>query len=91
MPVLKTDSAYSVRIDNSVGEYLFRDTSIVHACIRISTRTYFKGLYFGMRSETNPVLITMTADDNPLAITVYYHAERYDSPQLFLCGNRTGL
>ncbi|MDZ7633673.1 MAG: DUF4270 family protein [Bacteroidales bacterium] len=37
-------------------------------------REYFKGLYFGVRSETNPVLITMTASDNPLAISIYYHA-----------------
>ena len=73
MPVLKKDSAYSVRIDNSVGEYLLRDTSMFTPASQFY-KEYFKGLYFAVRSETNPVLITMTADDNPLAITVYYHA-----------------
>ncbi len=73
MPVLKADSSYSVRIDNSVGEYLFRDTAMFRPASNFY-KEFFKGLYFGIRSETNPVLITLTASDNPLAITIYYHA-----------------
>ncbi len=72
MPVLKADSLYSVRLDNSVAEYLLRDT----AQFRPATNFYkefFKGLWFGIRSETNPVLITLNAADNALAISVYYH------------------
>ncbi len=73
MPVLKADSSYSVRIDNEVAEYLFRDTAQFRPASNFY-KVFFKGLYFGVRSETNPVLITMTAADNPLAITIYYHA-----------------
>jgi len=72
MPVLKADSLYSVRLNNSVAEYLLRDT----ARFRPATNFYkefFKGLWFGIRSETNPVLITLNAADNALAISVYYH------------------
>ncbi len=72
MPVLKADSLYSVRLDNSVAEYLLRDT----AQFRPATNFYkefFRGLWFGIRSETNPVLITLNAADNPLSISVYYH------------------
>lgn len=73
MPVLKADSGYSVRIDNSVAEYLLRDTAMFRPASNFY-KEFFKGLYFGVRSETNPVRITMTAADNPLAITIYYHA-----------------
>lgn len=73
MPVLKADSSYSVRIDNSVAEYLFRDTAMFRPASKFY-KEFFKGLYFGIRSETSPVLITLTAADNPLAITIYYHA-----------------
>lgn len=73
MPVLKKDSAYSVRIDNWVAEYMFRDTAKFRPASRFY-KEFFRGLYFGVRSETNPVRITMTAAENPLAITIYYHA-----------------
>jgi hypothetical protein len=72
MPVLVEDSTYSVTMPLWVGEYLLRDTTQFLPASDFYT-TFFKGLYFGIRSETNPVLITMTADDSPLAITVYYH------------------
>lgn len=73
MPVLKKDSSYSVRIDNEVAEYLFRDTAMFRPASRFY-KEFFRGLYFGIRSETSPVLMTLTAADNPLAITIYYHA-----------------
>jgi len=73
MPVLKADSTYSVRLDNSVAEYLFRDTAMFRPASNFY-KEFFKGLYFGIRSETNPVLMTLTAAENPLAITIYYHA-----------------
>jgi hypothetical protein len=73
MPILKKDSSYSVRIDNSVAQYLFRDTAMFRPASKFY-KEFFKGLYFGIRSETNPVLMTLTAADNPLAITIYYHA-----------------
>jgi hypothetical protein len=72
MPVLVEDSTYSVRLPNSVAEYLLRDTTKFLPATEFYT-TFFKGLYFGIRSETNPVLITMAAEGSPLAITVFYH------------------
>jgi hypothetical protein len=72
MPVLEEDSAYAVDLPVWVGEYLLRDTTKFLPASDFYT-TFFKGLYFGIRSETNPVLITLTAGDSPLAITVYYH------------------
>jgi hypothetical protein len=72
MPVLKADSTYSVRLSNSVGEYLLRDTTQFLPASNFY-KTYFKGLYFGIRSLTNPVLIEMTAADDPLGLTIFYH------------------
>lgn len=72
MPVLKKDSSYSVRIENWVGEYLLRDTTKFLPATKFYTE-YFKGLYVGVRSETEPVLITMTDADNPIAITIHFH------------------
>jgi len=72
MPVLEKDSAYAVRLPDWVGEYLLRDTTKFLPASEFYT-TFFKGLYFGIRSETNPVLVTLTAGDSPLAITIYYH------------------
>ncbi len=72
MPVLTADSLYTVRLSNWVGEHLFRDTTMFLPATKFYT-DFFKGLYVGIRSETNPVLMTMTSADNPLQITVYYH------------------
>lgn len=72
MPVLVKDSVYSIRLPDWVGEYLLRDTTKFLPASEFYT-TFFKGLYFGIRSETNPVLITMIASESPLAITIYYH------------------
>jgi hypothetical protein len=88
MPVLKADSSYSVRLDNWVGEYFLRDTAMFLPAAEFYT-TFFKGLYFGIRSETNPVIITMTAADNPLAITIYYHdPDNIDYTYTFLATER---
>jgi hypothetical protein len=72
LPVLTADSTYSIRLPNWVGEYFLRDTTKFLPAAEFYTE-FFKGLYFGIRSETNPVLITMTSADSPLAITIYYH------------------
>lgn len=72
MPVLKADSSYSVRLNNSVGLYLFRDTTMFKPPTDFY-KTYFKGLYFGIRSVTKPVMITMNASDEDFGIVVYYH------------------
>jgi len=72
MPVLKADSTYTIRLFNWVGEYLLRDTTQFRPASNFY-KNYFKGLYFGIRSETEPVLIEMTASSDPLGLTIFYH------------------
>jgi hypothetical protein len=72
MPVLKADSTYYVKLDNAVGEYLFRDTTMFKPPTDFY-QSYFKGLYFGIRSETNPVMISMNTINESFGIVVYYH------------------
>ncbi len=72
LPALKADSSYSIRLENWVAEYLLRDTSMFRPATQFYTE-YFKGLYVGVRSEADPVLISMTAADSPLALTIHFH------------------
>lgn len=72
MPVLEDDSTYTVRLFNWVGEYLLRDTTQFRPASNFY-KEYFKGLYFGIRSETNPVLLELNAANDPLGLTIYYH------------------
>ncbi|MCI0522482.1 MAG: DUF4270 domain-containing protein [Bacteroidales bacterium] len=72
LPALKADSSYSIRLENWVAEYLLRDTSMFLPATEFYT-DYFKGLYVALRSEADPVLISMTAADSPLALTIHFH------------------
>jgi hypothetical protein len=72
MPVLKADSTYSVRLHNWVGEHLLRDTTQLLPASNFY-KTFFKGLYFGIVSAASPVLMELTAADDPLGITIFYH------------------
>ncbi len=72
MPVLKADSTYSIKLHNWVGEHLLRDTTQLRPASNFY-KTFFKGLYFGIFSPTSPVLMEMTASNDPLGITVFYH------------------
>lgn len=72
LPPLKADSSYSIRLENWVADYLLRDTSMFLPATKFYTE-YFKGLYVGIRSEADPVLVSMTAADSPLAITIHFH------------------
>ncbi|HUW92243.1 MAG TPA: DUF4270 family protein [Bacteroidales bacterium] len=72
LPPLKADTSYWVPLDTWVGEYLFRNTSMFNPPTDFY-KEFFRGLYVGIRSETNPVLVTMTTADNPLMLTVSYH------------------
>jgi Domain of unknown function (DUF4270) len=72
MPVLKADSTYSIRLHNWVGEHLLRDTAEFRPASNFY-KTFFKGLYFGIVSPTNPVLMEMTAKEDPMGITIFYH------------------
>ena len=72
MPVLKADSSYSIKLDLSVGQYLFRDTTMFMPPADFY-KNFFRGLYFGIRSEANPVMISMNTADESFGIIVYYH------------------
>lgn len=72
LPPLKADTSYRLMLDNWVGYYLLRDTSMFNPPTDFY-KEFFKGLYVGIRSVTNPVLVTMTTADNPVMITVHYH------------------
>ena len=74
MPVLVADSTYSVKLDNSVAEHMLRDTTQFLPASNFY-KNFFRGLYFGIRSEDNPVLLTMYAGREGLAIIIYYHDE----------------
>jgi len=72
MPVLMADSTYSVKLDNSVADYLLRDTTQFLPASNFY-KNFFRGLYFGIRSEDNPVLITMYSAQESLGLIIYYH------------------
>ena len=72
LPPLKADTSYRVPLETWVGNYLFRDTSMFNPPTDFY-KEFFRGLYVGIRSETNPILVTMTTADNPVMITVHYH------------------
>jgi hypothetical protein len=74
MPVLKADSTYAVKLDNSVGEYLLRDTTQFLPASNFY-KNFFRGLYFGIRSDDNPVLITMYSARENFGIIIFYHDE----------------
>lgn len=72
MPVLKADSSYNVKLDLSAGQYLFRDTAMFMPPADFY-QNYFRGLYFGIRSETGPVMISMNTVNESFGIVAYYH------------------
>ena len=78
MPVLVADSSYTLKLDNYVGEYLLRDTTQFLPASNFY-KSFFKGLYFGIRSESNPVLMTMYSASEGFAIIIYYHDENDES------------
>jgi hypothetical protein len=74
MPVLMADSTYAVKLHNWVGEYLLRDTTEFLPASNFY-KNFFRGLYFNIRSDDNPVLITMYSARESLGIIIYYHDE----------------
>ncbi len=75
LPKMEDGEPVFIRIDQLVGWDLMRDTSIFSRPTEFYT-DFFKGLYFGIRSEEEPLLLEMDVTDSPgsqLAITVFYH------------------
>ena len=88
MPVLTADSTYAVKLNNSVGEYLLRDTTQFLPASNFY-KDYFRGIYFGVRSVDNPVLITMYSVQESFGIIIYYHDETdEDHSYSFVATNR---
>lgn len=78
LPRMKAGEYIRVKIDNSVGEYLLRDTTKLSAGVPFYEE-YFKGLYCMMKSSANNLMITMDASEgakaDPLGITIYYKSD----------------
>jgi hypothetical protein len=76
LPVMRAGSFCTVKLHNWVGEHLLRDTTMFYPASEFY-KDYFKGLYFSIKSITNPILVEMDASKDvlydPIAITVYYH------------------
>lgn len=78
LPKMKAGESFRVKLDNSVGEYLLRDTTKLSAGVPFY-EDYFKGLYCMMKSSPNPVLVVMDASQgatiDPLGITIFYKSD----------------
>jgi len=78
LPTMKAGTPLKVKLDNSVGEYLLRDTTKLSAGVPFY-EDYFKGLYCMMKSSPNPVLVVMDASQgatiDPLGITIFYKSD----------------
>lgn len=76
LPIMKAGKVCSVKLHNWVGEYLLRDTSMFTPASGFY-KDYFRGIYFSIKSVTNPILVEMNASRDasydPLVITVFYH------------------
>ncbi len=65
LPELRADTINNIILDlpPSFGEYIIRDTSrLFHSDDEPDFRSYFKGLYFQLRSAGNPVFITLSLE-----------------------------
>ncbi len=78
LPEMKAGTSAEVKLRNSVGEYLLRDTTKLYPPAEFY-EDYFRGLYCMIQSTPNTVMIKMDASQNvtynPLGITVYYHSD----------------
>ena len=78
LPRMKVGELLRVKLDNSVGEHLLRDTTKLSAGVPFYEE-YFKGLYCMMKSSPNRVMLEMNASTDvrtdPLGITIYYKSD----------------
>jgi len=76
LPEMTAGTYCTVKLFNWVGEHLLRDTTMFYPASEFY-KEYFRGLYFSIKSATNPILVEMDASQSatydPLAIIVYYH------------------
>ncbi len=78
LPDMKAGAMTTIKLQRWVGEYLLRDTAMFRPPAKFYNE-FFKGLYFGIRSEDEPILIELnasrTATIDPLALTVFYRSD----------------
>ncbi len=62
LPVLRTDTINLVelKLDNTLAEYILRDTSKLKYTNTVDFRKYFRGLYFQMYSPDDPVVVSLS-------------------------------
>jgi hypothetical protein len=91
LPKLIANQSVSIKLDSWVGEYLMRDTTKFYPAADFY-KEFFKGLYFGIRSETNPILMEMNASQNasvePLGITIFYRTDTIRYTYSFVATHR---
>ncbi len=91
LPKLVANTAVAIKLDNWVGDYLMRDTTQFYPASDFY-KEFFKGLWFGIKSETSPIMVEMdasvTASIEPLAITVFYHSDTLSYNYSFVATHR---
>ncbi len=77
LPIMRPGKMVVIKLHNWVGEHLLRDTTQFLPASKFY-KEYFKGLYFNIKSATNPILVEMNASrdaySDPLVITIFYHS-----------------
>lgn len=78
LPDLEAGSPAVVKLHNWVGEHLLRDTTKLSSGARFYEE-YFRGLYFAIKSVTEPIIVEMNASElssiDPLGITIFYRSD----------------
>lgn len=82
LPAFPKDSTKSiaVRLPDSIGEYLLRDTTMLYQDKDGNPfKSFFKGIYVTMVDSPDPILLTMSFSSPNFGITVYYHDTQWTS------------
>ncbi len=91
LPKLVADEAVAIKLHKWVGEYLMRDTTKFYPATEFY-KDFFKGLYFSIKSVTNPIMVEMDASSSasidPLGITVFYHSDTINYNYSFVATHR---
>lgn len=79
MGIVPKDSSQNItiRLPNSFGSYLIRDTTKLNQNNDANDfRSFFKGLYLKMEDSSTPLLVALSFSPSNFYITVYYHSPR---------------
>jgi len=91
LPKLVANEAVAINLHKWVGEYLMRDTTKFYPATEFY-KDFFRGLYFSIKSVTNPIMVEMNASKDasiePLAVTVFYHSDTINYNYSFVATHR---